>query len=142
MSLTESEMTVVVASVEAEVIVEVAVEAWEEIAEVLGVVMAPEEVPEEVSKNLVVLTEEVLLVLAAKAHLVTDLLEDHTAAVAVVAFNRFVWSIFDIRLLVEGRSSRIDNISGTVWCIICKNLKIIIFKFNIVSYENFYVVAI
>jgi hypothetical protein len=102
MLLMESEMTVVVASVEAEVIVEVAVEAWEEIAEVLGVVMAPEEVPEEVSKNLVVLTEEVLLVLAAKAHLVTDLLEDRMAAVVAVASNRFVMLHFQRQIIKEG----------------------------------------
>lgn len=89
----ENEMIVVVASVEAEVIVEVAEEAWEEIVEVLGVVMAPEEVPEEDLRNLVavVTTEEVLLVLVAKAHLVTDLQEDHT-----VVFNRLVWASYII----------------------------------------------
>jgi hypothetical protein len=99
MLLMESEMTVVVASVEAEVIVEVAVEAWEEIAEVSGVVMAPEEVPEEVSKNSVVLTEEVRLVLAAKAHLVTDLLEDRMAVAAAVASNRFVMLHFQHQII-------------------------------------------
>lgn len=91
MLLMENEMTVVVASVEAVVIVEVAVEAWEETEEVLGVVMVLEgDLEEDLTILAVAMTEEVLLVLAAKAHLGTDLLEDRTAA-----SSRFVlWQLF------------------------------------------------
>lgn len=83
----ESGLIEVVASVGAEVIEEVAEEAWEVTVEALEVVMAPEEALEDL--RTLVTTEEVLLVPAAKAHLVTDLPE-----VPTVAFSRFVCSCF------------------------------------------------